>query len=80
MLLLISLLLHLLTSAEEKIEESSDTEGKQMWIDFVIYAVVSYVISLRGNKGFLHDLEGLNENWKRNSKSYFIIVLLENMK
>ena len=51
-----------------------------MWIVFVTYTVLSYLISLRGNEGFLLDIDGLNENWKRNDNSYFIITLLGKIK
>ena len=76
----IPLILQLIVSTEERIKEISDKEETYMWIVFVTYVVVSYVISLRGNEDFLLDLEGLNENWKRNDNSYFIILLLRKIK
>ena len=76
----IPLILQLLTSAEERIKESSDMKETHMWIVFVTYTIVSYIISLRDNGSFLLDLNGLNENWKRNDKSYFIIALLGKIK
>ena len=80
MVLSIPLLLYLIASTEEISEEISDKEETHIWIVFVTYAVVSYIISLRGNEDFLLDLEDLNENWKRNDKSYFIIALLRKIK
>ena len=62
MALSIPLLLQLITSVEERIEQSRDKKEKHTWIVFVTYTVVSYVISLRGNEDFLLDLEGLNDN------------------
>ena len=51
-----------------------------MWIVFITYVVVSYVLSLRGNEGFLLDLSGLNQFWSRNDGTYFIIALLGKIK
>ena len=75
MALSIPLLLRLIVSVEHKIRRSNDDEGNYILIGFVTYTVVSCIISLRGNEDFLLDLEGLNRNWKRNEKSYFIVSL-----
>ena len=47
---------------------------------FSTYAVVSYVLSLRGNEGILLDLQGITENWKKNNDTFILIALLGRMK
>ena len=42
--------------------------------------VVSYLLSSRGNEGFLLDKSGLNQFWSRNDGTYFIIALLGKIK
>ena len=80
MTLSIPLILQLVASVEERIEESNDKEEKCMWIVAATYAFFTYVIYLRGNEVFLLDLEGLNKNWKINNKIHFIITLLRKVK
>ena len=62
--------------AEEKIRSSESFETGHKWMVFVTYAVVSYVLSLRGSEGFLLDLKGLHQNWERNDGTFFIAALL----
>ena len=41
---------------------------------------MSYVLSLRGDKGECLDLLGINENWKSNDGTFILIDLLGKMK
>ena len=41
---------------------------------------MSYTISLRGNDGFLLDLDGMNRHRERNDGTYFMITLLGKIK
>ena len=76
----IRLLLSVFAKTEEKIVEFEDDGDGNSWIAFTTYVVVSYVLSLKGNEWFLLDLAGLNQFWSRNDGTYFIIVLLGNIK
>ena len=58
------LLLKLLEKAEEMIKWAFAEKYSHMWVVFPTYAVVCYVISLRGVKGLLLDLTGLNRHWR----------------
>ena len=75
----IELYLEILMRVELLIEEVPQEE-KHRWIVFIIYAVVTYVISLRGAKGFMLDLGALHRHWERNDGTYFIIPLLGKIK
>ena len=47
---------------------------------FSCYATLSYVISLRGNEGFLLDLDGMSRHTSGNEKKYFIVALQGKIK
>jgi hypothetical protein len=72
-------LLHLLLdSTKAKIDQASSMTEKSRWVNFGTYAVVAYMVSLRGSEGFLVDLEGLLRNKpdpKQNKKHFFIPLL-----
>ena len=53
---------------------------KNIWTVFSTYAVISYVLSLRGNEGFLLDLKGTRANLDRKDEKVFWIVLLGKIK
>ena len=36
--------------------------ARNNWIVFLTYVTISYVLSLRGNKGLILDLNGLNKD------------------
>ena len=76
----ICLLLSVLAKAEEKIRDVEHGGDDHIWIVFVTYVVVSYVLSLRGNEGFILDFSGLNEFLSRNNDSYFIVCMLGKIK
>ena len=59
----IELLLILLNKVESKIDMADDKKDCNSWIVFHCYAVVSYVVSLRGIEGFLLNLSVLNRHW-----------------
>ena len=70
------LLLEVLNEIEANIEGTTDLEEQNVWIVFSTYAIISYVVSLRGNDGLLLDLKGLNEKWSHNDGTFFHIPLL----
>ena len=76
----IRLLLIVLAKAEENIRDVEHDRDEYIWIIFVTYVAVSYVLSLRGNEGFILDFSGLNEFLSRNNDSYFIVCLLGKIK
>ena len=53
---------------------------KNVWTVFTTYAVVSYVLSFRGSKGFLLDLKGTRENWEIKDNKVFWLVQLGKLK
>ena len=53
------LLRALFRKIENKISEASSGQDRHKWSIFAAYAAVCYVISLRGNEGFLLDLAGI---------------------
>ena len=76
----IDLLLTLIGQAEGKIASSEDEDSEHKWIVFVGYIVVTYVLSLRGNEGFMLDLGGLIKQWRIDRKEYLIVVLIGKLK
>jgi hypothetical protein len=75
------LLLKMLDSVEERIQDSPSSREKNRWIVFHTYVVVTYVVSLRGPEGLLLDLAGLHRNWnKQSDSSYFFLALLGKIK
>ena len=76
----IPLLLAVLAEVEVRISDAVEDEDHNLWIVFSAYAVVSYVLSLRGNEGILLDLQGINEKWKSNDGTFILIALLGKMK
>lgn len=51
-----------------------------MWSIFITYVVIYYVLSLRGNEGFLMDIEKTLEYWERNDGRFFYIALFGKIK
>ena len=66
----------LLEGSEKKRSLTGSEEKKNLRTDFLAYVVMSYTISLRGNGGFLLELDGINRHWKINDGTYSAIVLL----
>ena len=79
-MLSVPLLLAVLAEIEIRILNAVGDEDHNLWVVFSTYAVVSYVLSLRGNEGVLLDLQGINEKWKSNDGTYILIALLGKMK
>ena len=73
------LLITLIKKGEERWQSEDDEEEAHLWLVFVVYAVVSYVLSLRGPEGFLLDLASLNKHWDHD-ENYIAIGLLGRMK
>jgi hypothetical protein len=77
-------LLHrLLKATQQKIEQATTRPERARWIIFGSYAVITYMISLRGSEGFLLDLGGLLRNQPEDSAGelkYFLIPLLGKVK
>lgn len=73
------LFLAVLNEVEARIAAPTSTEECNNWVVFHSYAVVSYVVSLRGAEGMLLDLGGLNRHWKR-TRDYVVIALLGKVK
>ena len=76
----VSLLLDVIKEAESHLEHATEIEEEHHWVSFITYVTVSYVLSLRGDEGFLLDLEGLNANWSRNDGTYFRGAVLGKIK
>ena len=69
------LLLALLQTLENRIQEAEDDLELNRWIVMHSFAVVTYVLSLRGPEGFLVDLEGLNTFWNDRDEKKLVITL-----
>ena len=74
------LMLKVLEEAEKLLSNSLDEEDKHLWSVFICYKTITYVISLRGNEGFLLDLEGLNKYYSSSAQEHFVIALYEKLK
>lgn len=76
----LKLMLKVIEEAERSLEAAEDFEEEHRWCVFICYITVAYVISLRGNEGFLVDLEGLNKHYSSKTQDYFIIALFGKLK
>ena len=65
------LLMKVLETAEKRRREMDNLKDRHLWTVFVTYAVMSYVLSLRGNKGFMLDIEGTTKLKSRETERYF---------
>ena len=74
------LLLEFFREIERRIADSTSREDHHNWIIMTTYCALSYVISLRGNEGFLLDLKSLRDNWNNHSNKYVVIGLLGRYK
>ena len=70
----------LLEKAEFHREQEVTNQKKHMWSIFITYVTISYVLSLRGNEGFLMDIGRTLEYWKRNDGRYFYMALWGKIK
>ena len=76
----LKLMLKVLEESEKALDTSEDSEEEHRWCVFIRYITVTYVISLRGNEGFLLDLEGLNKHYLSRDQDYFVIALYGKLK
>ena len=78
----IVLIKRVLGCIEDKIEDANGAEELNRWVVAHSFIVIGYVISLRGPEGFLLDLEGLNQFWRRKKEgqSYVYICLKGKVK
>ena len=76
----IGLLLNVIERAEQRIAGAEDEKERHQWIVFVSYLVVTYVLSLRGNEGFMLALDGLRKRWDIKRKEYLVIMLVGKLK
>lgn len=75
------LLLEIFKRLEYKIENSDNKYEQHNWVIFQTYALVSYVLSLRGSEGLLLDLKSLiKHNMGKPEKDHIIITLLGKVK
>ena len=65
---------------EDQIAHSTDEDETHEWIVFSAYITTCYVISLRGNEGFLLDLDGLVRHWTKAEQDHIIFALLGTIK
>jgi hypothetical protein len=75
----IDLMLHLISSVEQRVEDATEQEAKVKWLMIGGYFVICYVVSLRSTEGLLVDLEALLEHFD-DARSYQIIPLLGQVK
>lgn len=65
---------------ESRIRDAKDQKSKHDLIIFSTYCAVSYVLSLRGDEGFLLDVKELRNNWLNHPDKYLVITLLGKLK
>lgn len=66
----------LLELSDSRMSAEENPEDRDRWVVFNTYAVVCYVISLRGNEGFLLDLGALRRYFNRGIGEFVTIPLL----
>jgi hypothetical protein len=74
------LYLKVLEDVELRIAGAPSVRDLNRWIVFHAYAVVCYVLSLRGREGLLLDLEGLHRHWGAGDGSYVVVTLQGTIK
>ena len=70
----------LIRRGNERYEGSENEEDRNIWSSFLVYAALSYVLSLRGSEGFMFDLDSTNRHRDRNDGSYLTIGLMGKVK
>jgi hypothetical protein len=75
-----ALMLRVLKEAEDRVEGATSPAELNRWIVFQTYAMVCYVVSLRGCEGQLLDLGGLNRKWGVGGERYVVVALLGKIK
>jgi hypothetical protein len=74
------LMIRVLLEAEHRIDAAPSQADLNRWIVFHSYALVCYVVSLRGCEGLLLDLQGLQQKWGAGGNNYVVIALLGKIK
>jgi hypothetical protein len=74
------LILAVLSKTELQIESLLTEEEKWTWIVFGAYAVITYVLTLRGVEGLFLDLGGLIAYQNKGGEDHLIITLLGKIK
>jgi hypothetical protein len=74
------LYLKVLEDTEMQIAGAASSRDLNKWVVFHSYAVVCYVLSLRGREGLLLDLEGLQRHWGAGDGTYVIVTLQGTIK
>jgi hypothetical protein len=74
------LYLKVLADVELRITGAASVRELNRWVVFHTYAVVCYVLSLRGREGLLLDLEGLHRHWGAGDGTYVIVTLQGTIK
>ena len=77
---MVCLPLEVIKEAESNLENATEIDDEHHWFSLTAYEAVNYVLSLRGDEGFLLYLKGLHANWSQNDGSYFIVALLGKIK
>ena len=78
--LLVVQIVELVQRAEARYKLAVTKEEKNVWSCFMVYATLSYVLSLRGTEGFMIDLASLNKHKDRNDGTYFTVGLMGRIK
>jgi len=73
------LMVKVLESIEQRLNTTENLEDQHCWMSFLVYATITYVLSLRGPEGFLLDLKGLHKHRFR-SEGVVVIALLGRLK
>jgi hypothetical protein len=69
------LYLRVLINVECRIAGATIPRDMNWWIVFHTYAVISYVLLLRGCEGLLLNLEGLHHHWHSGDGTYLVVTL-----
>ena len=76
----VSQILIMLNKANDRFLSAVDGNERNLWFCFLIYAAISYVLSLRGTEGFMIDLESTGRLRNKNDGTYFIVGLMGRIK
>jgi hypothetical protein len=74
------LYLKVLADVELRIQGAASVRELNRWVVFHTYAVVCYVLSLRGSEGLLLDLDGLHRHWGTGDGTYVVVTLQGTIK
>jgi hypothetical protein len=74
------LILLVLEEANQRIDGAGSQREVHRWASFHAYAVISYVVSLRGKEGLMLDLEGLHRHWSDIADRHLVITIQGQVK